>query len=86
MSYRYANLPIEQVRPNAKNTRTHSKKQIGQIATSIRELGFAAPVLVDEYDVLYCRARPIESCPIARNGIDPRPSSWTASAKPRRER
>src|SRR5260221_12746443 len=52
MSYRYANLPIEQVRPNAKNTRTHSKKQIRQIATSIRELGFAAPVLVDEYDVL----------------------------------
>ena len=45
MSYRYANLPIEQVRPNAKNTRTHSKKQIRQIATSIRELGFAAPVL-----------------------------------------
>ncbi|MEA2644257.1 MAG: hypothetical protein QOG08_1283, partial [Chloroflexota bacterium] len=28
------------------------KKQIRQIATSIRELGFAAPVLVDEYDVL----------------------------------
>ena len=52
MSYRYANLPIEQVRPNAKNTRTHSNKQIRQIATSIRELGFAAPVLVDEYDVL----------------------------------
>src|SRR5258705_2905682 len=52
MSYRYANLPIEQVRPNAKNTRTHSKKQIRQIATSIRELGFASPVLVDEYDVL----------------------------------
>jgi len=52
MSYRYANLPIEQVRPNAKNTRTHSKNQIRQIATSIRELGFAAPVLVDEYDVL----------------------------------
>src|SRR5258708_9752813 len=52
MSYRYANLPIEQVRPNAKNTRTHSKKQIRQIATSSRELGFAAPVLVDEYDVL----------------------------------
>jgi ParB-like nuclease domain/Integrase core domain len=37
---------------DAKNTRTHSKKQIRKIATSIRELGFAAPVLVDEYDVL----------------------------------
>src|SRR5258708_1000195 len=35
MSYRYANLPIEQIRPNAKNTRTHSKKQIRQIANSM---------------------------------------------------
>src|SRR6202171_4859418 len=52
MSYRYANLPIEQVRANAKNTRTHPKKQIRQIAASIRELGFAAPVLVDEHNIL----------------------------------
>src|SRR5438105_2295593 len=52
MSYRYASLPVEQIRPNAKNTRTHSKKQIRQIAASIRELGFAAPILVDEFDVL----------------------------------
>jgi DNA modification methylase len=52
MSYRYATLPIEQVRPNAKNTRTHSKKQIRQIANSIHQLGFGAPVLVDEHNVL----------------------------------
>jgi ParB/RepB/Spo0J family partition protein len=52
MSYRYTNLPSEQIKPNPKNTRTHSKKQIRQIAASIRELGFAAPVLVDEYNVL----------------------------------
>ncbi len=52
MSYRYANLPIEQIRPNAKNTRTHSKKQIRQIANSIHKLGFGSPVLVDEYHVL----------------------------------
>ena len=52
MSYSYANLPIEQVRANAKNTRTHSKKQIRQIANSIQKLGFGAPILVDEYLVL----------------------------------
>ena len=52
MSYRYTDLPIERIRPNAKNTRTHPKKQIGRIAASIRELGFAAPVLVDEHSVL----------------------------------
>jgi hypothetical protein len=42
MSYRYANLPIEQVRANAKNARTHSKKQIRQIANSIDKLGFGS--------------------------------------------
>ena len=52
MSYRYCNLPPEQITPNLKNTRTHSKKQIRQIAASIRELGFAAPVLIDENNVL----------------------------------
>ncbi len=52
MSCRYTNLPIGQIYPNAKNTRTHSKKQVRQIAASIRELGFAAPVLVDENYVL----------------------------------
>ncbi len=52
MSYRYISVSIDQIRPNPKNARTHSKKQIRQIAASIRELGFAAPVLVDEYSTL----------------------------------
>ena len=84
MSYRYANLPIEQVRPNAKNTRTHSKKQIRQIATSIRELGFAAPVLVDEYDVLIAGHGRLEA---ARSlGMASIPAIiLDGSAKPRRE-
>ena len=44
----YTELTIESVKPNPRNARTHSKKQIRQIADSIRELGFAAPILVDE--------------------------------------
>ena len=52
MTHRYANLPIEQVRANPKNARTHSKKQIRQIANSIHKLGFGAPILVDEYLVV----------------------------------
>src|SRR5258706_16189836 len=72
MSYRYANLPIEQIRPNAKNTRTHSKKQIRQIANSIHKLGFGSPVLVDEYHVLIAGHGPLGSRPIARNDIDSR--------------
>jgi len=34
--------------PNARNARTHSEGQIGQIAASIREWGWTMPVLVDE--------------------------------------
>src|SRR5258708_33125014 len=36
----------EDVRPYAGNARTHSKKQIRQIADSIQRFGFANPVLV----------------------------------------
>jgi Predicted transcriptional regulators len=34
--------------PYAKNSRTHSKEQITQIATSIEEFGFTNPVLIGE--------------------------------------
>jgi ParB-like chromosome segregation protein Spo0J len=33
--------------PYARNARTHSDEQIGQIAASIREFGFCNPVLID---------------------------------------
>jgi ParB-like chromosome segregation protein Spo0J len=39
---------IEQLKPNAQNARTHSKKQVKQIASSIVAFGFANPLLVDE--------------------------------------
>ena len=41
-------LSIQQIKPNARNARTHSKVQIRQIAESIKAFGFGAPVLVDE--------------------------------------
>lgn len=40
-------LSPAQLRPWAKNARTHSVKQIRQIADSIREFGFTNPVLID---------------------------------------
>jgi ParB-like chromosome segregation protein Spo0J len=45
-------MPIDQIRPHPNNARTHSKKQVRQIAASIDALGYAAPVLVDEHNVL----------------------------------
>ena len=39
--------PVDQLKPDPKNARVHSKKQIRQIAESIRTFGFTFPILVD---------------------------------------
>ncbi len=39
--------PTESLTPRARNPRTHGKKQIRQIAESIRTFGFTNPILVD---------------------------------------
>lgn len=46
------NRPIGDLRPDPRNARTHSKKQIDQLCASIWEFGFTNPVLVDEQSVL----------------------------------
>jgi DNA modification methylase len=40
--------PIASLTPNPRNPRTHSRKQIRQIADSIRTFGFTNPVLIDD--------------------------------------
>jgi ParB-like chromosome segregation protein Spo0J len=39
--------PVDQLRPYARNARTHSPEQVAQIAASIVEFGFVNPILVD---------------------------------------
>ena len=39
---------INKLVPYARNARTHSDEQVGQIAASIKEWGWTTPVLVDE--------------------------------------
>ena len=39
---------VETLRPDPNNARTHSKKQIRQIARSIEEFGFVNGILVDD--------------------------------------
>jgi DNA modification methylase len=41
-------VPIEQLRPNPRNARRHSEKQIAQIADSIATFGFLVPIIVDD--------------------------------------
>src|SRR6266536_2100330 len=41
-------IAIDALKPNARNARTHSKKQIRQIADSITAFGFVVPILIDD--------------------------------------
>ncbi len=41
------NRSISSLKPYPRNARTHSQKQIQQLAASIREFGFTVPVLID---------------------------------------
>jgi DNA modification methylase len=43
---------LDKLRPCKHNARTHSKKQICQIADSIETFGFTNPLLIDEADIL----------------------------------
>src|ERR1700738_5485579 len=40
--------PIGDLRENPRNPRTHTKKQIAQIASAITAVGFTNPILIDE--------------------------------------
>jgi site-specific DNA-methyltransferase (adenine-specific) len=50
MKTEYSNLRMDTARliPYAKNSRTHSEIQVGQIAASIKEWGFTNPIIIDE--------------------------------------
>jgi DNA modification methylase len=43
-----AYLPLEDLIPYARNSRTHDDAQVAQIAASIKEFGFTNPILIDE--------------------------------------
>jgi DNA modification methylase len=41
-------ITVDALKPNARNARVHSKKQIRQIADSIAAFGFLVPILIDD--------------------------------------
>src|SRR3984893_13021100 len=41
-------MQVHELRPYPNNARTHSKRQIRQIANSIKKFGFCNPVLIDD--------------------------------------
>jgi len=46
-NHRIELVPVSRLAPYKGNARTHSRKQIRQIADSIRRFGFTNPVLID---------------------------------------
>ena len=45
---------VEELIPYARNARTHSSAQITQIAASIKEFGFLAPIVIAEDNTILC--------------------------------
>lgn len=45
---------IEKLIPYSRNARTHNEIQIAQVAASIREFGFLAPIIVSEDNTILC--------------------------------
>lgn len=45
-------MSLERLKPYARNSRTHTKKQIEQIAASIKEFGWTNPILVDDEETI----------------------------------
>ena len=41
-------MPTASLKPNPRNARTHSEKQVGQIASAIERFGFLVPIIVDD--------------------------------------
>jgi ParB-like chromosome segregation protein Spo0J len=42
--------PVASLRPNSKNPRRHSDRQIKKLAYAIETYGFVSPVLIDRHD------------------------------------
>src|ERR1700694_132630 len=55
---------VSALKPRTTNPRTHSKKQIGQIANDIRRFGFTNPVLVDDANGIIARHRRVEGAKV----------------------
>ena len=57
--------PVEQLKLGADNPRLHSKKQIAQIAESIRSFGFLIPVLTDGQSRVICGHGRVQAAEVA---------------------
>ena len=53
------NIPIDSIVPYAANAKKHDKRQINNVAESIKQYGFVQPIVIDRDGVIvigHCRA------------------------------
>jgi ParB-like chromosome segregation protein Spo0J len=62
-------VAVDKLIPYAKNSRTHSPEQIGQIAASIKEFGFRNPILVDGLGIIAGHGRLLAAQKLGLNKI-----------------
>jgi DNA modification methylase len=77
-------IPIAELRPWGRNARTHSKKQVRQIADSIREFGFTSPVLIDENNTILAGHGRVEAAKLS--GMESVPCIRISTLSPTRKR
>ena len=77
-------VPVGSLRPHPGNARTHSKKQIRQIAESIRQFGFTNPVLIDEHGGIIAGHGRVEAAKLL--GLDCVPTVCLAHLNPAQRR
>ncbi|MDP6952626.1 MAG: ParB/Srx family N-terminal domain-containing protein [Alphaproteobacteria bacterium] len=76
-------IPPQQLRSWTRNARTHSKKQVRQIAESIRIFGFTNPVLIDEDGTILAGHGRVEAAKLLKSETVPclRLGQMTAAQK-----
>ena len=69
--------PVDDLKVNPRNARTHSARQVEQIAASVREFGWITPIVVDEEGVVLAGHGRLQAAqsPWFRRGCRPSRSS-----------
>lgn len=77
-------MPLDQLVPAPRNARTHSRKQLRQIAESIRQFGFTNPILVNaEFEVIAGHGRLAAARMIGLDRVPVLRIDWLSEAEQR---
>lgn len=70
MSLKIEYMPLSDLLPYARNARTHSDAQVGQIAASIKEFGFTNPILISpDRDIIAGHGRALAAAKLGLEAV-----------------